>query len=123
MTKIVREKLGYTATKRFIPYVQMHEFEGLLFSDPERLAVGIEREDLTDYFQLIKNRFATPEEINDNFETAPSKRIEKKINDYEKPLMGCMAALEIGLKTIRKECKLFNAWLEQLETLGRDEGN
>lgn len=29
--------------KRFIPFVVMHEFEGLLFSDCQKLAAGIER--------------------------------------------------------------------------------
>lgn len=32
--------------RRFIPYVQMHEFEGLLFSDPSQLAAALGEQDL-----------------------------------------------------------------------------
>jgi hypothetical protein len=115
--KIVEEKLGDNVVRRFIPHVQMHEFEGLLFSDPKKFAASIERRDLIKYFQSIKDQFSSPEEINDDPKTAPSKRIEKKIEDYEKPLMGCIAALGIGLNTIRKECRLFDSWLNKLESL------
>ena len=115
--KIIEGKLGNDVVRRFIPYVQMHEFEGLLFSDPKKFAASIERRDLNEYFQSIKNQFSSPEEINDDSETAPSKRIEYRIKDYEKPLMGCIAALGIGLNTIRKECKLFDSWLNKLESL------
>jgi len=37
--------------RRFIPYVQMHEFEALLFADPQRLAVSLGRPDLACRFQ------------------------------------------------------------------------
>ncbi len=100
---------------RFIPYVMMHEFEGLLFSDPTRLAEGIGIPDLSPQFQAIRNQFGTPEEINDSPLTAPSKRIIQLVPGYEKPLMGALAVLEIGLNTIRQECPLFRNWLERLE--------
>jgi hypothetical protein len=117
LSKAIKEKLGDDAVRRFIPYVQMYEFEALLFSDPVVLSTSIERQELKKYFQSIKDQFTTPEEINDNPNTAPSKRILKRISDYEKPIMGCIAALEIGLKTMRNECKLFDSWLNKLELL------
>lgn len=101
---------------RFIPFVMMHEFEGLLFSNCERFGKGIGRPDLTPHFQAIRNQFATPEEINDSPETAPSKRVEGLVPGYEKPLLGALAAIEIGLDAIRAECPHFNAWLTRLET-------
>ncbi len=57
--------------------------------------------------------------INDNYSTAPSKRISSLIPGYsrQKPLVGVLAALEIGLPKIRQECPLFDAWLAKLETL------
>lgn len=100
---------------RFVPYVIMHEFEGLLFSDAEKLGQGIGRPDLSSKFQAIRNEFATPEEINDSPLTAPSKRIIDLVPGYEKPLMGTLAVLEIGLDAIRQECPLFRGWLERLE--------
>ncbi len=101
---------------RFMPYVMMHEFEGLLFSDAEKLGRGIGRTDLVPKFQAIRHQFATPEEINDSPQTAPSKRILDLFPRYEKPLMGTLAVLEIGLDAIRQECPLFRAWLERLES-------
>lgn len=115
------EQLGASiepnAMKKFIPYVQMHEFEGLLFSDPHKFATGICEVDLSMEFQRIRNQFETPETINDNRLSAPSKRILSLFPKYEKPIYGSLAALDIGLDTIREECKLFNNWLNQLENL------
>ncbi|GAB0058461.1 hypothetical protein SIID45300_02810 [Candidatus Magnetaquicoccaceae bacterium FCR-1] len=105
------------AMQRFIPYVQLHEFEALLFSDPERLARGIFRNDLADRFQTIRNAFATPENINDSPLTAPAKRISRLVPDYEKPLYGSLAALEIGLEAMRRECALFRDWMDGLAAL------
>ncbi len=102
---------------RFIPYVQMHEFEGLLFSDPAGLANGMDRPRLKSRFASIRDSFSTPEDINDNPRTAPSKQIARIYPEYEKPTMGVLAALEIGLPKIRRECPLFSAWLAKLETL------
>ena len=100
---------------RFVPYVMMHEFEGLLFSDTGKFAAGIGRPELSKDFQAIRAQFSTPEEINDSPITAPSKRIVKLIPEYNKPIMGSLAALEIGLDAIRQECPFFRAWLERLE--------
>ena len=104
--------------RRFVPYVVMHEFEGLLFSDPGKFALGIGRPELSDEFQSIRNEFTTPEEINDSPLTAPSKRVLSLYPRYQKPLMGAQAVREIGLDVIRGECPLFDGWIGELETLG-----
>ena len=101
--------------RRFIPYVVMHEFEGLLFSDPERFAQSIGQSDLSSDFLAIRNAFSSPEEINDSPDTAPSRRVKALYKGYQKPLMGVLAVEEIGLETIRLECPLFNGWIEELE--------
>jgi hypothetical protein len=103
-------------SSRFIPYVMMHEFEALLFSDCERFAQGIGRPDLAPRFQQIRNDFETPEEIDDSPATAPSKRVLALVPGYEKPLMGTLAVLEIGLDAIRAQCPHFRSWLGRLET-------
>ena len=100
---------------RFIPYVMMHEFEGLLFSDPPRFAQGIGRADLSPLLQEIRDQFATPEEINDSPLTAPSSRVRMLAPGYDKPLMGTLAVIEIGLEVIRRECPIFRNWIERLE--------
>ncbi|EII2403784.1 DUF4276 family protein [Vibrio parahaemolyticus] len=111
------EKIGEDAMRRFIPYVQMYEFEGLLFSDPQKMAQGMDRSDLVQAFTDIAGAFDTPEQINNSPQTAPSKRIESLVWGYEKPLLGTLAALEVGLDKMREQCPLFDAWLKKIEAL------
>ena len=102
---------------RFVPYVMMHEFEALLFSDCERFGRGIGHPDLAASFQGIRDQFASPEEIDDSPETAPSKRVKSLVPRYQKPLLGILAALAIGLDSMRGECPHFATWLSRLEEL------
>ncbi len=105
---------------RFIPYVQQYEFEGLLFSNVDAFANAIDAsEESVEELWSIREKFPTPEDINDNSETAPSKRIEKIIRQYEKVVDGPLIAIEIGLDAIRAECPRFSDWLTRLESLGR----
>jgi len=101
---------------RFIPYIMMHEFEGMLFSDCESFGRGICRTDLVSNFRAIRSQYNTPEEINDSSTTAPSKRIKNLVPNYEKPLLGALAVLEIGLDKIRDECPHFCEWLNKLNS-------
>lgn len=117
LTESFRSKLGDDPLRRFIPYVQMHEFEGMLFSDAAALARGINQVALGTSFQAIRNAFDSPEDINDSPTTAPSKRIRRLFSGYEKPLHGSLAAMEIGLDTIRGECPVFDEWLRHIEAL------
>lgn len=102
--------------ERFIPFVVIHEFEGLLFSDCAAFAQGIGRRELESHFRQIRDAFATPEDINDSPDTCPSKQVTKLIPGYEKPLLGTLAALEIGLTRIRAACPHFADWIERLES-------
>lgn len=109
------------ADPRFIPYIQLHEFETLLFVEPEKF--GIEYIDETKKIarlRAIANEFGNPELINQGPETAPSKRIIKVFADYEnnKPAIGSMVAHEIGVDALRGACRHFNEWLTKLERLG-----
>ena len=107
---------------RFVPYVMMHEFEAMLFSDCEKFAQAIYHPELTHKFQEIRDGFDTPEEINDSPETAPSKRIEMLAPDYQKPVDGTAAASAIGLAAIRRECPHFGNWLAGLEKVAPRSG-
>jgi hypothetical protein len=117
LTEEFRKELGENPLRRFIPYVQMYEFEALLFSDPTKLASGIGQPDLAKDFQIIRDEFSSPEEINNSRKTAPGKRISRLYRGYVKPLHGSLAAIEIGLEIIRRECRRFDAWLKQIEAL------
>ena len=114
----ITDELGSEQAARFIPFVVMHEYEGLLFSDPPRFAAAIGRPGLAEGLQTIRDGFATPEEINDSPLTAPSKRVEQLIPEYQKPLMGVQAARAIGLDGIRNQCPHFDAWVRRLEEIG-----
>ena len=104
-------------SNRFIPYVMMHEFEAMLFSDCRAFGNAIGYSELSGNFQAIRDEFDSPEEIDDSPVTAPSKRIEALLPVYQKPTMGVQAAQSIGLDKIRSECPHFRNWLERLESL------
>jgi hypothetical protein len=109
---------------RLIPYIQLHEFEGLLFSSPIMIAYPFENEKTGKYRKLVKtlqnirNNFRTPEEINNSPETSPHRRLEKLIPSYRKVFHGVMIASQIGLDKIRKQCPHFDNWVIKLESLG-----
>lgn len=107
---------------RFIPHYQLHEFEALLFSNPEVMEnwLGIDSPVRPGTFAAIRRAFNTPEDINDKRETAPSKRISGLVKNYQKPTMGMIIAGEIGLEKMRAECPHFNAWLITLERLSQE---
>ena len=106
--------------RKVIPYVQKHEFEGLLFSDvsvfsTQAYATDAELEEL----RKVRSMFPSPEDINDNPNTAPSKRLKSIVPGYQKVVAGPLIASATGLDTIRAECPRFDAWLGKLESLGR----
>lgn len=102
---------------RFIPYIQLHEFEGLLFSDISVFKSNFTSEELR-FHQLEEavESAATPEEINNGPVTAPSVRLMKAVAGYDKVVYGACLASEIGLAVIRSKCKLFGEWIETLES-------
>ncbi len=104
-------------SRRFIPYLMMHEFEALLFSDCERFSKAIGKPSLAPHFERISESFESPEEIDDSPDQAPSKRIEAACPGYQKPLLGTLAALEIGLQRMRRKCPHFSGWMACLEGL------
>lgn len=101
--------------QRFEPFVLMHEFEALLFSDCEKFAAAVGEPAKAVLLQNVRDQFSCPEEINDSPITAPSKRVENIFPGYQKPLAGNIAALEIGLEAMRLECPHFSNWIQRLE--------
>ena len=118
LVAIQQDESLQSGPEKFIPYIQMHEFEGLLFSDTAAFASIETSEDSIMKLEEVRGCFATPEDINDNSETAPSKRIKKAIPMYRKRRYGYIVAKTIGISKIREECPRFNEWLERLEVLG-----
>lgn len=116
----IREQIGEGWDEnRVFPYVQRHEFEGLLFSNVDVFATQNDfPDDCVAALRAVRQEFTLPEDINDSPQTAPSKRIANVIPRYSKRLHGPILAEEIGLDTIRAECPRFNAWVARLEVLG-----
>lgn len=106
---------------RFIPYIQLHEYEAYLFADPNWFRYFYDREaDEIEALKAIAARYESPELINDGEQTAPSKRIIAHLPDYKdaKTTVGPGVAELIGLETIRQKCPHFSGWLTRLEQLG-----
>ncbi len=71
---------------------------------------------LSDLSSII-TEFENPEMINNDSETAPSKRLLRLYPGYDKVTNGITIAKKIGLQEIRKKCSHFNEWLEKIEKL------
>ena len=100
---------------RFIQYIQLHEFEGLLFCDVSAFLNSFDSSEIN-YEALVDAAevFENPELINNSLATAPSKRLMEAIPDYNKVIFGNCVAMDIGLEKIREKCPLFNEWVERL---------
>lgn len=115
LEKKIKESIKSNQQHKIIPYIQMYEFEALLFSDAEIMAKNLNVSQ--NWIDNILNEFNDLEGINNSKETAPSKRIEKHAK-YIKTQHAPKILQEIGLLKIREKCQGFNAWLKQLESLG-----
>jgi hypothetical protein len=115
---IVKENSSFIP--RIFPYIQPYEFEGLLFTDIAKLTeieTTWNRE--TNNLQAIRDNAKTPEHINDGYESKPSARLEKFLNNpnYRKTLHGTLAIEAIGIDKLLTECHHFADWYNQLLAL------
>ena len=106
--------------RRFLPYLQLHEFETILFSEPDGFAISFD--DCDDAIQELKKMAVSVpsvEHIDDGESTAPSKRILQVIPAYEglKSTAGADIAEYIGVPRIREKCHHFDEWLSMLENI------
>jgi len=104
--------------ERFLPHIQPHEFEALLFSDVSRLREvepdwAIHEDSLRRVGEAVEN----PEWINDAPETAPSKRLRVLRPKYRKVTHGPLVAAKIGLDKIREMCPHFQQWFARIASL------
>lgn len=130
----LEKHLSNEFSERFVPYFALHEFEAMLFAEPEKFRNVFPRmanmqprskgkpqyisrlDQLIQELKEIKTQFdEAPETINSDY--PPSKRILSLIEGYRKVDDGVNIASEIGLTAIRRECPHFNVWLTQLEAL------
>lgn len=116
MQKAIEEACpNLDAQRRFVPYIGMHEFEALLFSDARILS---EKADIDiSAIDRILDKCGEPEEINDDPQRAPSKQIMAINNSYRKVAMSKAITEAIGIPALRKKCVHFHEWLLRLEGL------
>ena len=105
--------------RRYIPYIQLHEYESLLFSDNNAFTRNFLQTEFRNKqaFDNIFTEFPNPEDINLGQTTAPSKRLLHHIVGYDKVVYGSILAYEIGILLLRNKCPRFNDWLTKLEEL------
>ena len=110
----IREDIG---VDNLIPNLMLHEFESLLFSDPTCFSYcGLTGRKI-DELRRIREAAETPEHINNDPNTTPSKRILRIYPEYDKVLDGFNIAQDIGLHTMRLECRHFNEWVNKIDAL------
>jgi Domain of unknown function (DUF4276) len=106
---------------RFIPHIQLHEFETILLCDPSQF--NLVYEDSSAGIAALQAAVAaatSPELVDDGETTAPSKRIIGQFPRYsgEKTTNGVELACCVGIERTRSLCPHFDEWLKTLESLG-----
>ncbi|MCY4362858.1 MAG: DUF4276 family protein [Gammaproteobacteria bacterium] len=104
---------------RFLPHIQPYEFESLLFSDIGRFSEAESAwQPFISQLEAARQSAATPEHINDGFETHPSARLQSLLRPrYNKVRHGVVVSGRIGLDRIRAECTHFDKWIARMEAL------
>lgn len=109
------EKSKNNKFDNFLPYIQLHEFEALVFSSKESILSNFESSKIaTLEIEKIFTEFDNPEEINNSVNTAPSKRLKKHIKGYNKVVDGVRIIKQTGINTILKKCPRFRGWLDKI---------
>lgn len=119
LEKSMKNDIADSLNFRFVPYLQLHEFEGLLFNDIEVFYTQIPIEDIVGKQELeaVFINYDNPELINNKKETSPSHRLARIIKGYNKLVYGDILAEAIGLYRIRNKSPRFNAWITKLESI------
>ncbi|HQZ69544.1 MAG TPA: DUF4276 family protein [Planctomycetaceae bacterium] len=99
---------------RFVAYLQLHEFETLLFADPSALRISYDNiEAAVTQLSKMAKEAGDIEKINDTKDIAPSKRIIQQIPHYEgdKTTVGPDVAEFIGMEKLKIACEHFRDWV------------
>lgn len=111
------EKEKMRPFSNLLPYIQLHEFEALIFSSIDAIKKLYSNEDakFSELEQIIA-KYPNPEDINDSPQTAPSKRLinSQLIRGYNKVNDGIMIIEEAGIDTLLQKCPRFKVWVETL---------
>ena len=97
----------------FLPYIQKHEFETLMFANAAGFSSVADTAELNEILNVLK-QFSTPEDINGSPETAPSKRL-LSIFKYKKVADSALVLKDVDIDLLRRRCPRFNEWVARLE--------
>ena len=99
---------------RYIPFVMVHEFEALLYSNPSILAkkLGVDVSEI----EKVIHKAGGVERVNGGETSSPSKRIYGWHPRYIKTVDGIDIAKNIGIEKMRQQCHLFDEWLYSIES-------
>ena len=102
--------------ENFIPYIQLHEFETLVFASINGIDSLFERSEI-DYKGLMNviQQYPNPEDINNHPDTAPSVRLKKLIPGYNKVLHGIDIINTVGMNELLEKCPRLKVWVESME--------
>lgn len=120
LEKAIAEDIEKEKGKSFpnlLPYIQLHEFEALVFSSVDAMKALYAAEDAKfEEIEQIIERYPNPEDINEGPETAPSKRLKygQLIRGYNKVIDGIMIIEEAGIETVLQKCPRFKNWVALL---------
>jgi len=103
------------ADTRFIPHLQLHEFEALILVGLPRLAERHPSRESEIHRLAAKLASESPELI--DCAEPPSKRILQIVPEYRQPADGYATVQKIGLEKLRSRCRHFREWLDRLESL------
>jgi hypothetical protein len=117
LQRALAEELNDT---RFVPYLQVHEFEALLLVRPDLIA-DLYDAPAGDVSQLEADvaAFASPEHVDHGQHSHPKARLKLCFPDYDENVAGPLLAEAIGLPELRTKCRHFGDWLTRLEQLDR----
>ena len=104
---------------RFLPHLALHEFEAWVFAAPSCLEPWMFDDDsnVVTAIAAVAAAYHTPEDIDEGFLTAPSRRLCNAFAGYQKTLHGPIAVAAIGIERIRARCPHFARWLDRLEAI------
>jgi hypothetical protein len=103
--------------RRFIPHIQLYEFETILLCEPSHFALVYEGSGAgIAALQAAVASAESPELVNDGDTTAPSKRIIGLFPQYsgQKTTVGVDLAHCVGIDRTRALCAHFDHWLKTL---------
>ncbi len=100
--------------QNFIPYISMHEYEAIYFSNPSVFSV-YSPGDVGKAQKILQKFGGNPEAINGGETTAPSKRIKKFEPRYRKKSGAKELLKNLTIPDISNKCHHFSGWIQSLE--------